>query len=419
MQFYALDGEYSPGRECGITVRGPSGAPIVSMTFRVALNATPLLSPLTGIGNYIVELGRALAASGDVDCFSFYRNRWRHEAPTPAVNGSRTPTGYELRRFMKPLIPFGRRLHHAQQRWQFARGLRRFGVELYHEPNYIPLRYDVPVVITVHDLSWLRYPQTHPPDRVRWLDTELPRALEQADAVLVDSDFVRNELLEAFGLESVRVHTAHLGVSGSFRPRDASETRATLHRLGLVHGEYLLTVGTIEPRKNIRHVLMAYARLPEAMRKRYPLVIAGAKGWRAGSLERDLRGLVDNGLVRFVGFVSPDDLPMLYAGAALFVFASLYEGFGLPPLEAMASGIPVLVSDRASLPEVAGDAAIRLDPELPDDTAVKIESMLDDEAQRDDFSMRGRRRAAGFTWAACGRATLDVYRSALAAKVTG
>src|SRR6185437_7529993 len=137
--------------------------------------------------------------------------------------------------------------------------------------------------------------------------------------------------------------------------------------------------------KNIRHVLEAYARLPEATRKRHPLVIAGAKGWRAAELESTLRTLVERGLIRFLGHVSGDDLPLLYAGAATFVFASLYEGFGLPPLEAMASGVPVLAAERASLPEVTGDAALKLDPARPDDTAVKLASLLGDRSTHDDF----------------------------------
>src|SRR6185295_16413618 len=151
-------------------------------------------------------------------------------------------------------------------------------------------------------------------------------------------------------------------VAEAFRPRVAGQTVASLQALGITHGCYLLTVGTIEPRKNVGHVLDAYAGLPARLRSRYPLVVAGAVGWRAKTLERQLQALASRGEIRFLGRVADDDLPFLYAGAAAFVFPSLYEGFGLPPLEAMASGVPVLVSDRASLPEVMSDAGIRLDP---------------------------------------------------------
>lgn len=382
------------------------------MALHVGFNATPLLSPLTGIGNYIVHLGAALAASGEVDPYSFYGYGWRHEAPMPPRHVSRDRSALRMREGVRRLVPFTRELRRVAQQALFARGLRRNAIAVYHEPNYIPIRYDVPVVITVHDLSWLHHPETHPSDRIRWLERALPIALARAAAILVDSEFVRQDLLATFGADPVRVYTAHLGVSTAFRPRSGDETRATLSALDLVHGEYVLAVGTIEPRKNIEHVLAAHALLPEALRKRYPLVIAGAKGWRATNLERQLGALAERGLVRFLGYVPEEDLPMIYAGAAAFVFASVYEGFGLPPLEAMASGVPVLVADRASLLEVTADAAVALDPERPDDTARKVAAVLDSRAMRDDLVRRGLERAAGFTWDACARQTLRAYRAA-------
>ncbi|HEX6794472.1 MAG TPA: glycosyltransferase family 1 protein [Casimicrobiaceae bacterium] len=380
------------------------------MTFRVAFNATPLLAPLTGIGNYTIQLGEALAGTGEVDPFSFYGFRWRHEAPAAAFNARAARSAPRLRDAIKPFVPFKRELRLLQQRTAFARGLRRHAIALYHEPNYVPIAYDVPVVITVHDLSWIRYPETHPKERIRWLTQRMPTALERAAAVLTDSEFVRRELLATFTVAPDRIHTAQLGVSANFRPRSEAETLPTLRALDLEHRRYLLTVGTIEPRKNVAHVLAAYALLPQALRDEYPLVVAGAKGWRAPDLERQLRGLASSGSIRFLGRVADERLPSLYAGAAAFVFPSLYEGFGLPPLEAMASGVPVLVSDRASLPEIAGGAAIMLDPEDPATTAASIAAILEDPAARARYARLARERAAAFSWAACAQATLRVYR---------
>jgi glycosyltransferase involved in cell wall biosynthesis len=380
---------------------------------RVAINATPLHSPLTGIGNYIVQLGAALRALDAMDVYSFYGVRWRHESPMARASAAGGHSA-SLRELAERWLPWKRDLRSAQQRIMFARGLRRHAIDLYHEPNYIPLRYDVPVVVTVHDLSWLRYPETHPADRIRWLERGLPRALAQSAAILVDSAFVRDELLSTFAVRRERVKIAHLGVGPEFRPLNMEETATTLEPLDLRHGGYILSVGTIEPRKNLGHVLAAYALLPAALRDRFPLVIAGARGWRAGDLKRELQLLADRGQIRFLGHVPAIDLPNLYAGTALFVFPSLYEGFGLPPLEAMASGVPVLVSTGSSLTEVIGDAGMTLDPDLPPTTAAKIVELLEDSTLHAELACRGVLRARVFTWDACAQATLAVYRTAMA-----
>ena len=381
------------------------------MPIRLAFNATPLLSPITGIGNYIVELGAALAEIEDIDAYSFYRFRWRHESPSIALAGApaaRWSNIAPLRRW----VPFRGALRHAARHLGFAGGLRRFKIDLYHEQNYVPLSYDIPVVITIHDLSWIRYPEAHPADRVRWLERGLPAAVDRAREILVDSDFVRDEVMATFGVDAARVHTAHLGVAPDFHPRDSSRTAGSLRPLGLAHGGYLLTVGTIEPRKNLAHMLESYALLPVALRERFPLVIAGARGWHSSGLLTRLHRMND-GQVRFLGPVDRALLRDLYAGAALFAFSSLYEGFGLPPLEAMASGTPVIVSDRASLPEVIGDAGETMDPMDPEQTAQKLRTLLEDPGVRLELAHRGLQRASRFTWASCAQVTHAVYRSAL------
>lgn len=377
---------------------------------KVAFNATPLLSPVTGIGNYIIELGAALAASGAVDPYSFYRYRWRHEAPTPPAQGALDKPSLANR--IKPFIPMRGPIRRAAHYLGFASGLRRNRIDLYHEPNYVPLSYDVPVVITIHDLSWIHFPEAHPADRVRWLERRLPKAIDRAEAILVDSEFIRQEVLTTFGVDTERVRTAHLGAAAGFMPRTPTETAPVLERFGLVHGNYILTVGTLEPRKNVRHMLESYALLPADVRDQFPLVIAGARGWRSSGLVTQIRRIGDR-QVRFLGHVDRAMLPHLYAGAALFAFPSLYEGFGLPPLEAMASGTPVVVSDRASLPEVVGEAGATMDPHDPEQTAYLLRDLLDDPEGRDAMARRSLERATHFSWQRCAAVTCSVYRAAL------
>jgi len=381
-----------------------------SVSIRVAFNATPLLAPLSGIGNYIVQVGRAHARQGDVDAYSFYRYRWRHEFPEPS--GELGVSGTTFARRVKQALPF-RGLLRGVPKLGFSLGLKRQRIQVYHEQNYVPLAYDVPVVMTIHDLSWIRYPEMHPIDRVRWLERGLPKAIARASSILVDSNFVRAEVISSFGVAPERVHTAYLGVSADFRPRTAEETGRTLRGLDLVHGSYLLTLGTIEPRKNIAHVLQAYAGLSASIRKRFPLVVAGAQGWGASALVTRLHHLVERGEIRFLGHVSGVKLPDLYAGATLFVFPSLYEGFGLPPLEAMASGVPVIASDRASLPEVMGTAGILLDTASPELTTAQMAALLEDPTRRAEVAKRGLARASEFTWEACAAVARNAYLRAL------
>ena len=379
---------------------------------RVGLNATALASPLTGIGNYVVHLAAALQASGEADVRMFDGARWR-ETAADALAATAPRRASRVRRLVKPFVPFKRELRRLREQAGFSRGVRTHQLDVYHEPNYVAFACDVPIVTTIHDLSWLRYPEMHPHDRVRWLVRSVPRTLERAAAILVDSDFVRAEVIAAFGCAPARVHTAHLGVDAAFHPRSARETAPALTALRLGHGDYVLCVGTIEPRKNLGHALDAYALLPGTLRARHPLVVAGTAGWRAAALEKRLRALAARGEVRFLGEVPAAALPLLYAGATAFVFPSLYEGFGLPPLEAMASGIPVLVADRASLPEVVGDAGLRIDPDVPEATARQLQSLLEDPGARRQWSERSLRRAAAFTWEACALRTLAAYHSAL------
>lgn len=197
------------------------------MTLRVAFNATPLLSTVTGIGNYIIELGAAFSRQPWIEPYSFYRYRWQAGPPRVPDAG----LAFASRRLVdriRPWVPMRWPVRSAMRYFGFASGLRRFHIDLYHEQNYVPLSYDVPVVITIHDLSWIRYPEAHPIDRVRWAERGLAKAVDRASAILVDSDFIRDEVLTTFGIDETLVHTAHLGVASDFRPRGADETRAVL-----------------------------------------------------------------------------------------------------------------------------------------------------------------------------------------------
>src|SRR6185369_11835384 len=191
-------------------------------------------------------------------------------------------------------------------------------------PNYVLMPFDGPALTTVHDLSWLSYPDAHPVERVKFLDRHLPKTLARADLVLTDSEFIAAEIATRFALPRAKIRAIPLGVDAAYHPRTAEEILATLAKHRLEHSAFLLVVATLEPRKNLARLVRAYAALPTATKARHPLVIVGARGWLSHELERTLTPLEAAGTVRRLGYVGENELPGLYAGAHAFAFPSLY-----------------------------------------------------------------------------------------------
>lgn len=378
---------------------------------RLAFNASSLLLQNAGIAAYTRHLAQALRQSGEVDLHLFYRLYWSTEirnAPLPGAGGLKDAL---LRIIPRPY--WLKSLGMEQRR--FDAGARKYAFNVYHEPAFFSFRFDGPIVITIHDLSPLRYPETHPADRVRNFRQQLPDAISRAAKIIVVSEFVGREVIEMFRVDPARVRPIHHGVSPEYRPRPAAETASCLAKYGVKRGQYIFTVGTLEPRKNLIQAIDAHSRLPEAARRRAPLVVAGAKGWITAELEAKLDAAEKRGDVRWLGYVPAEDLPLLYSAARFLVYPSIYEGFGFPVLEAMASGIPVITSNQASLPEVAGDAAIMVDPRDGEALGAAMLRLIEDVLEARRRIELGFAQSARFTWRACAQKTIAVYREALQA----
>jgi len=376
---------------------------------RLILSIEPIRYPLTGIGRYTYELAMQLRDSGQFESLRFFSGfRFTDELPQPA---EQTDSRYRLKRLVQKsgLLSnvYGILMEHVRRRT-----LRDCNDSLYHGPNFYLPAFPGRKVATFHDLSPFTWAHCHAPERLRFMRKECLKAIKRADALIADSEYTRREIADYFSWPLDRIHSVPLACGPEFRPRSTYELQG-LARYGLKEKSYTLFVGTIEPRKNILGLLDAYARLPLPLRQSRPLVLTGYRGWRSEAIHVRLEAARREGWANYLGFVPTGDLPLLYAGAALFAFPSLYEGFGLPVLEAMASGIPVVCSNSSSLPEVAGEAALMCDPQDVDGLAKLLSRGLLDEVWRAVASEQGLLHAARFSWARCAAETVEVYRRVL------
>jgi alpha-1,3-rhamnosyl/mannosyltransferase len=369
----------------------------------VGLGTTKLEPGLTGgrldgIGVYTRALLRHLPQAGcRLRPFS-----WPQPCGAAAISvGRPMPQSFEAAALVELVTPGAHRVH--------------MPLDVFHVTDYRIVRMDCPVVATLHDALPIQYPEWCNP-RLRRLKNWLQRkAARKADHVIALSHFVVPELVQCFGVDERRVSVVPCGVDHEWLAAPApSEVDATLARHGLRPG-YFLFVGTLQPRKNVGRLLEAYLSLPHAVRAERQLVIVGAPGWRCGELLRQLdRALRDGAQVMWLNSLADGQaLRHVYAGAGVFVFPSLYEGFGIPLVEAFAAGVPVVASNTSSVPEVAGGAALETDPLDAAAIADAMLALVREHALRERCIAAGRARAAQLTWQATARQTAAVYRAVL------
>lgn len=304
--------------------------------------------------------------------------------------------------------------HHRLEPWTLAGEVLPYRLDLLHSPDFIPPRAGARRhVITVHDLAFLRYPQFLTAESRRYYNGQIAAAVRRAAAISADSQATADDLQERLGVPAERITVIHLGLDPEYGPRPAEAVQATLRQYGLPAG-YVLFVGTFEPRKNVPGLLRAYAQVRADTPDAPPLVLAGLKGWLFEETWELVRALQLEGAVRFLENFPAAQLPDLYAGAGVLALPSHYEGFGFPVLEAMGCETPVVIANRSSLPEIAGDAAVGVDPDDPAALAEALGRVLSDTALRASLIQRGRANAARFTWERTARATLALYQRVLA-----
>lgn len=367
---------------------------------RITLCVDALQSQLSGIGRYTWELAQGLARQPEICRAEFYSGHTLVADPAELRGGGAMAAkpGGRLRRMLRK-----RRVEKA------------LTDNLVHGPNYFLPSRARRGVVTVHDLSVFRYPEMHPPERVQAFERLFASSLERAVHLITDTEAIRQEVMAEFSIQANAITAIPLGVDRRFRPLRATEANAILVGWNLSAGGYGLSVAAFEPRKKLAELIGAWSRLPGELRSRYPLVLAGGAGWENQTLHQQILAAEREGWVINLGFVDDHLLPALYAGARLFVYPSIYEGFGLPPVEAMSSGTPVIVSNRSCLPEVCGDAARYVDPDNPDEFTAAIEESLGDEPWRQEAIVRGLERSRLYNWESCIADTVGIYRKVWAA----
>jgi len=383
-----------------------------SYPIRVAYNSIPLMSPLTGVGQYTKNLCRELEFHNDITLLYFSGVSWG-QTNLAEVSFERQMNLNQLKQIVKKYIPNSYQLARKAQQIAFSLGARSYKPDLYHETNFLAFNFLGPTVITVHDLSWVHFPETHPIERVRFFNKYFEPSLRQASRIITDSEFVKQELIDVFGVRPEIINSVALAVEPFFQPLDLAQSRNQLQAKGLIYKMYWLAVGTLEPRKNLQLVIRAFMTLPKSTRQTCPLIIVGMKGWRVDSLEAELKSLVQSGEVIQLGYLSRTDLAVVIAGAKSLIYPSIYEGFGLPILEAMYCGVPVITSNVSSLPEVIGDAGILIDPKDVDGLAKQMQLLFDDGILCANLGVAALKRSYQFSWNKCAKDTAQIYRAAL------
>lgn len=367
----------------------------------ICLDIQSAVSQVAGVGRYTSQLALHLGKLVKDDSLTLFYFDFSRRAVIPDIANAK----YKACR----LIP-GRL---AQFIWKTIR-IPRFDfyagkADLYHFPNFIipPLsKGKRKTVVTVHDMSFARFPQFAEERNLKYLTANLKNTLKVADAVIAVSNFSAHEICELTGLSKKKVFAIHQGISRDFKPAAQSAVDVVKNKYNLTR-PYILTVGTIEPRKNIPFAIDVFEKM-KSFDGRF--VIAGRLGWKCASIVEKIRGSSRAADIVVINDLNDADLPALYTGAKLFITTSHYEGFGFPPLEAMACGTPVISSDGGSLAEILGKAAIVIKGFKLDEWTEKTESLLTDSKSRNDLVIKGKAQAARYSWNETAQQTLKVYR---------
>jgi glycosyltransferase involved in cell wall biosynthesis len=391
---------------------------------RVIVNQQAAIGQRTGVGCYAHELLRQLQqlpGGHQIDGFpcswerhivkgwSRIRPFFEPKIPDDDHENSSNRLGSRVRRGTIASIRRGGRTFMASR----LRGLKKsVGYDIYHETNFVPYDIDCPTVTTIHDLSAILHPDWHPAERVKHFEQSFRRSLPLSGHFLAVSKFTRDEVIRHLGIPASRVSVTYNGIRPELSPLPSETVQPILKSLGLP-SQYLLYLGTLEPRKNLLRLLQAYCSLPSTLREKYPLVLVGRWGWKAAAIGAYMRDEGRHRGVIHAGYIPDEHLSAVYNGARALVYPSLYEGFGLPPVEMMACGGAVLTSTAGALEEMFGGQAHLIDPNDTDGWRDAMKRVLVDDDWYHELRRGATARAARYTWTRAAIDTVKVYEDML------
>lgn len=363
---------------------------------RVGIDARLVYYTRAGIGEYTLRLTQALAAAYPDETFCLLQDvRSGHplvRAPNVVIANTLVPS------------------HHRFEQWFLPWVVGRLQVDLFHSTDFIPpLRYRGRSVITIHDLAFLIYPHFLTRDAARYYG-QIDRAVRHAQHIIAVSHSTKNDLVRMLGVPDDKITVIYEAADPLFQPLDRAAALRSVQALYGLPESFILFVSTIEPRKNVTGLLRAYRRLRDDYKLTPALVLVGSRGWLTDEVDELVEKLDLGAHTFFLGRVDAPTLRYLYNAALCLVHPAFYEGFGLTPLEAMACGTPVIVSNVSSLPEVVGDAGLLVNPQNDEEITIALWRLLTDEALRAELRAKGLQRAARFSWERAAQQTMAVYR---------
>jgi glycosyltransferase involved in cell wall biosynthesis len=372
---------------------------------KVLVNAIPLVGLSTGISRYVRQLYMAFEQLHDEEAIYFDGNRVRYKMPDQAEPEKWSRQTAAIWKLPDPLVFTLRSAHWLKFEWMLRRACRKHNFDVYHETGFVPAAMTaIPTVYTIHDLTLITHPCMHPRERVWFHEFFRKRRMRYAAHILTVSEFMQQEICDILDLKPEQVTAVPEAPAPHFWHRSPEAIQRVRQNFSLPQ-EYLLFVGSLEPRKNLPRIIQAMERCKMDI----PLVLAGWEGWGDKTWMETIRGAGLEERIFVTGYVDDETLTCLYSGATALVYPSLYEGFGLPILEAMACGCPVICSNVASMPEVAGDAAFLVDPFDAEDLAAAVDKIVGDQAIRQHLIAKGFARASAFTWKQTAEKTRDVF----------